>query len=424
MAGMHQEQTSPAVPARLRQAWGGGCLAALLSAALLAAGCAPDRAQAPAQAPAPAEVGIVTLSAQPLALQTELAGRTVAARVAEIRPQVGGIVRERLFREGSVVRAGDPLYQIDAASYEAAVRSARAGVSRAQATLDAARLKARRQQALQAADAGTRQDLEDAQAALQQAQADLETAQATLATAQIDLSRTRITAPIAGRVDTSSVTPGALVTASQATALTTVQQLDPMLVDVPQSSVDVLRLRRQLASGALEDGALAIRLKLEDGSLYAHAGRLRVSGVTVNATSGAVTLRAEVPNPEGLLLPGMYVRAVLEQARDPGALLAPQAGISRTPRGEASALVVGDGDKVQRRAVTVAEAVDGRWRVTQGLQAGDRLIVEGTNKVREGQIVRAVALAQPAPSASPATSSPSAVMALAAPAAAASAATR
>jgi membrane fusion protein (multidrug efflux system) len=407
---MHQEQTPPAAAARLSHAWWSASLLAALSAAVLSSGCAPGQAQAPAQAPAATEVGIVTLAAQPLALRTELAGRTVATRVAEIRPQVSGIVRERLFREGSVVRSGQPLYQIDAASYEAAVRSARAGVARAQATLDAAQLKARRQQELQAADAGTRQDLEDAQAARQQAQADLETAQATLATAQIDLARTRITAPISGRVDTSTVTPGALVTANQATALTTVQQLDPILVDVPQSSVDVLKLRRQLASGELRNGELAIRLKLEDGSTYAHAGRLQVSGVTVNATSGAVTLRAEVPNPEGLLLPGMYVRAVLEQAQDPDAVLAPQAGISRNARGEASALVVGAEDKVQRRAVTVAEAVDGRWRVTQGLQAGDRLIVEGTNKVREGQIVRPVPVSQPV---APASAQP-AVVALAA----------
>ncbi len=382
----------PLAPVGLQaHSWWGGSLLAVLSAAVLSTGCAPGEAKAPQQALLATEVGVVTLAAQPLALRTELAGRTVAARVAEIRPQVGGLVRERLFREGSVVRAGQPLYQIDAASYEAAVRSARAGVARAQATLGAAELKARRQQELIAADAGTRQDLEDAQAALQQAKADLDTAQATLASAEIDLGRTRITAPIAGRIETSTVTPGALVTANQATALTTVQQLDPILVDVPQSSVEVLKLRKQLASGALQGGELAIRLKLEDGSTYAHLGKLQVSGVTVNTTSGAVTLRAEVPNPEGLLLPGMYVRAVLDQAQDPAAILAPQAGIARNARGEASALVVGADDKVQRRAVTVAEAVDGRWRVTQGLHSGDRLIVEGTGKVREGQIVRPVA---------------------------------
>lgn len=393
---MLQEQTSPAPAGLHAHSWWSGSLVAVLSAAVLASGCAPGDAKTPPQAPQATEVGIVTLAAQPLALRTELAGRTVAARVAEIRPQVGGIVRERLFREGSLVRSGQPLYQIDPASYETAVRSARAGVARAQATLNAAELKAKRQQELLAADAGTRQDLEDAQAALQQARAELETAEATLASARIDLARTRISAPIAGRIETSSVTPGALVTANQAGVLTTVQQLDPMLVDVPQSSVDVLKLRRQLASGALQGGELAIQLKLEDGSTYAHAGKLQVSGVTVNTTSGMVTLRAEVPNPDGLLLPGMYVRAVLEQAQDPAALLAPQAGISRNARGEASALVVGADDKVQRRGVTVAEAVEGRWRVTQGLQAGDRLIVEGTGKVREGQIVRPVPMAAPA----------------------------
>ncbi|WP_157264030.1 efflux RND transporter periplasmic adaptor subunit [Azohydromonas aeria] len=403
---MPQEQLHfPAAAGRVAHSWWSGSVISLACAAVLVlAGCARGDAKAPPQAPQATEVGIVTLAAQPLALRTELAGRTVAARIAEIRPQVGGIVRERLFREGSVVRVGQPLYQIDAASYEAAVRSALAGVARAQATLDAAQLKARRQQELMNADAGTRQDLEDAQAALQQAKADLDTAQATLASAEIDLARTRIAAPIAGRIETSTVTPGALVTANQTMALTTVQQLDPILVDVPQSSVEVLKLRRQIASGALQGGEVAIRLKLEDGSTYAHAGKLQVSGVTVNTTSGAVTLRAKVPNPDGLLLPGMYVRAVLEQAQDPAAILAPQAGISRNARGEASALVVGADDKVQRRAVTVAEAVDGRWRVTQGLQSGDRLIVEGTGKVREGQIVRPVAagaavVAQAAPAA-------------------------
>ena len=394
---MLEQQTSTAAAGLAGHSWLSGSLLAVASAAILVlAGCSSGDAKTPPQAPQTVEVGVVTLAPQPLALRTELAGRTVPARVAEIRPQVGGIVRERLFREGSLVRSGQPLYQIDPASYETAVRSAKAGVARTQATLDAAELKAKRQQELLAADAGTRQELEDAQAARQQARAELDTAQAALASAQIDLARTRITAPIAGRIDTSAVTPGALVTANQADALTTVQQLDPILVDLPQSSVEVLKLRRQLSSGELNSGELDIELKLEDGSTYAHAGRLQVSGVTVNTTSGMVTLRAEVPNPDGLLLPGMYVRAVLKQAQDPAAILAPQAGISRNARGEASALVVGADDKVQRRAVTVAEAIDGRWRVTQGLGAGDRLIVEGTGKVREGQIVRPVPAASPA----------------------------
>lgn len=377
---------------------------ALASAALLAACGEP--AAAPAAPPA-TEVGVITVAAQAVALKTELAGRTVAVQTAEIRPQVSGIVQKRLFTEGSTVKAGQPLYQIDPASYEAAAHSAQASVARAQATLQAARLKAQRQQALLDADAGTRQDQEDAKAALQQAEADLKTAQATAATAQIDLARTRITAPITGRVDTSTVTAGALVTANQAAALTTLQQLDPMWVDIPQSSVDVLKLRQQIASGTLKNGELAIRLVLEDGSAYAHAGRLQVAGVTVNTGTGAVTLRAQVPNPEGLLFPGMYVRAVLDQATDPAALLVPQAGVARNARGEASALVVAADGKVQQRSVTVAGVVNGQWRVTQGLATGDRLIVEGTGKVSAGQLVRAMpaaAAASAAASAAPAAS--------------------
>jgi membrane fusion protein (multidrug efflux system) len=374
---------------------------ALLGAAVLV-GCGDGRSQAAKNAPPAQEVGVVTLATQALVLRTELPGRTLAAQSAEIRPQVSGLLKARLYTEGTVVKAGQPLYEIEAASYQATVQSAQAGVAKAQAALQSGQLNATRQQELLAADAGSRKDQEDAQATLLQAQAELKTAQATLATAQIDLARTRITAPIGGRVDTSTVMPGALVTANQTTALTTVQQMDPMLVDIPQSSVEVLKLRRQLASGALKDGELAIRLVLEDGSPYAHPGRLKVSGVAVNTSTGAVTLRAQVPNPEGLLLPGMYVRAVMDQGQDPAALLVPQAGITRDARGQAKALVVGADGKVQQRAVKVAEALQGQWRVTEGLQAGERLIVEGTSKVRDGQLVHAVAVTtgQPAAAAS------------------------
>ncbi|PXW97403.1 membrane fusion protein (multidrug efflux system) [Sphaerotilus hippei] len=366
--------------------------------------CSEGQAQAQAgknagAPPAAVEVGVVTLATQPLTLRTELAGRTVAMQSAEIRPQVSGILRQRLYTEGSMVKAGQALYQIDDASYRTELASAQAGVARAEATLQAAQLKARRQDELLAADAGTRQDAEDARASLAQAQADLKTAQATLATASLNLQRTRIIAPISGRIDTSGVSTGALVTASQTTALTTVQQLDPIWVDVPQSSVEMLKLRRQLASGTLDNGTLTMRLVLEDGSDYPHPGRLEVSGVSVNTTTGAVNLRARVPNPEGLLLPGMYVRAVLDQGQDRAALLVPQAGIRRNTRGEATALVVGQDSKVEQRAVTVAESVAGQWRVTQGLQAGERLIVEGSGKVRPGQIVHAVALSASAPAA-------------------------
>jgi membrane fusion protein (multidrug efflux system) len=384
----------------------------VMAAAALLAACG-DGDKAP-QVRAATEVGVITVSTQPLALRTELPGRTVAVQTAEIRPQVSGIVRARLFTEGSTVKAGQPLYQIDPATYQASANSAQAAVTRAQATLQAAELKARRQRELLNADAGSRQDDEDAQVALLQAKADLKTAQATLATAEIDLARTRISAPISGRVDTSSVTAGALVTASQTTALTTVQQLDPIWVDIPQSSIDLLKLRRQTDSGALKkNGELSIRLVLEDGTSYAHAGRLQVSGVTVNTTTGAVTLRAQVPNPEGLLLPGMYVRAVIDQAMDPAALMVPQAGIVRNIHGDPTAMVVGKDGKVEQRVVTVAESVNGQWRVTKGLQAGERVIIEGTGKVNAGQLVQAVPVSAPA-SAAAASAAPAASAASAA----------
>ena len=283
----------------------------------------------------------------------------------------------------------------------------RASVARAEATLNAARLKAQRQGELLAIEAISKQDHEDAQAALQQAEADLASAKAALETASINLERTRITSPIGGRVETSTVTPGALVTANQETALTTVQQLDPIYVDIPQSSAEVLQLRKAAASGRLKtdgDSTARIRLVLEDGSVYKHEGKLQFSGVTVNEGTGTVTLRALVPNPERLLMPGMYVRATLGLGTDPEALLVPQQGIGRDNAGRATALVVGNDGKVDLRSVTVAETVDKSWRVTGGLAAGEKVIVEGSGKVRPGQTVNAVAVdlnakanAKPAP---------------------------
>lgn len=384
--------------------------AALLCLGIGLSACSSKSTETPT-APA-TDVGVFTVRAQSLPLTSELPGRTVALQSAEIRPQVSGIIQKRLFTEGSEVQAGQPLYQLDAASYDAAVRSAEAAVAKAQATLAAARLTAQRQQALRAADASSQQALEDAQAALKEDEAALLSAQATLASARIDLARTRITSPITGRVDTSSVTEGALVTASQTTALTTVQRLDPINVDIPQSSVDLLKLRQQLGQGGqgLKDGSARIRLVLEDGSTYAHEGTLKVSGVAVNTSTGAVTLRATVPNPEHVLLPGMYVRAVLTQAVDPAALLVPQAGVQRNASGAASALVVGADGKVEQRPVTVAQSIGNQWRVTQGLKVGDRVIVEGVAKVRPGQVVHAVpaALGASAPMAASAVATASA----------------
>ena len=349
------------------------------------------------------EVGVVTLATQPLVLRSELSGRTAAVMVAQIRPQVGGIIQKRAFTEGQQVKAGDLLYQIEAASYQATLASARASVARAEATANAARLKAKRQAELFAIEAISQQDHEDALVAQQQADADVAAARAALETASINVERTRITAPIGGRVESSSVTPGALVTANQETALTSVQQLDPIYVDIPQSSAEVLQLRKDLASGRLkseahssDQGGARIGLVLEDGSVYAHPGKLQFSGVTVNTTTGAVTLRALVPNPERLLLPGMYVRAQLDKGTDPAALLVPQPAIKRDSAGRASALVVLADGKVEQRSVAVAEVVDQSWRVTDGLKAGERVIVEGATKVRPGQSVLAVEVNQAA----------------------------
>ncbi len=361
------------------------------SSSLILAGC-NDSQSAVNTAPKDPEVGVVTLALQSTTLKSELAGRTAAQMVAQIRPQVGGIVQKRAFTEGAMVKAGDLLYQIDPASYQSAQASAKASLARAEATAAAARLKAKRQADLFAIEAISQQDNEDAQTALQQAEADVASARAALETATINLERTRIVSPIAGRAETSTVTPGALVTANQETALTTVQQLDPIYVDIPQSSLEVLQLRKALASGSLksEGDAARIQLVLEDGSTYAHEGKLQFAGVTVNTTNGAVTLRALVPNPEHLLMPGMYVRARLDKGTDPGALLVPQPAIGRDNTGKATALVVTPENKVEQRKVEVAEAIGTNWRVTDGLKAGERVVVEGSSKVRPGQRVRVV----------------------------------
>ena len=339
------------------------------------------------------EVGVITVAPQHVVLNTELSGRTTAQMVAQIRPQVGGIVQKRAFSEGAMVKVGELLYQIDPASYQSAHASAKASLARSEATAAAARLKAKRQADLYVIEAISQQDNEDAQTALQQAEADVALARAELETASINLERTRITAPISGRVEASTVTPGALVTANQETALTTVQQLDPIYVDIPQSSLEVLQLRKALASGKLTsegDTAARIQVILEDGSTYGHDGKLQFAGVTVNASTGAVTLRALVPNPERLLLPGMYVRAILNRGSDHEALLVPQPGIGRDNAGRATALVVTAENKVEQRKVEVAEAIGTNWRVTDGLKAGERVIVEGSGKVRPGQSVRVV----------------------------------
>lgn len=364
--------------------------ALLLGAGLLAlGGCLDDEAAAP-QADLQ-EVGIYQVRSAPQALSLTLPGRASAHLVAEIRPQVGGIIQRRLFEEGQMVKAGQALYQIDAQPYEAALAQAEASVTSARATLKAAELKARRDAQLVKIDAISAEDNESAQAALLEARASLQSAQAALKTARINLGYTRIDAPISGRTATSSVTAGALVTAEQTTALTTVQQLDPIYVDFTQPSTTLLRLKRELAEGKLAPAeaqdATRISLQLEDGSAYAHEGTLTFNGVSVDESTGSVTLRALVPNPEGLLLPGMYLKATLQEGVQPDAILVPQQGVARDERGQATALVVVDG-KVEQRQLSLARAVGNRWWVDKGLADGDQLIVQGAQKVRVGQQVK------------------------------------
>ncbi|MGA0569172.1 efflux RND transporter periplasmic adaptor subunit [Variovorax sp. VNK109] len=369
----------------------------LLTAALL--GACSRGAEAPKAASGPPEVGVITLQTTRQTYTTELTGRTVAFLSADIRPQVGGIIQKRSFTEGANVRAGDVLYQIDPAPFEATLGSAEAALARARATAESAQATARRNAELVKIDAVSQQVNEQSQAAMNQARADVAVAEATVQTARINLGYTRITSPIPGRVAISSVTPGALVTANQTAALTTVQQIDPIYVDVTQTSAEVLRLKRELAAGRLtrSGGADAARMRivLEDGSLYGREGRLQFAGIAVNPTTGAITLRGTVANPDGLLLPGMYVRAVIEEGVDEQALLVPQQGITRDATGRATALVVGADDKVVRRNVTVDRAVGNRWVVRQGLAAGERVIIEGVQRARVGELVRTVAVQAP-----------------------------
>jgi membrane fusion protein (multidrug efflux system) len=352
----------------------------------LLSGCSPSTEDPVAEVP---KVKVLTVKPQSQALTSELAGRTSALLSAEIRPQVGGIVQKRLFVEGAEVKAGQSLYQLDPASYKAALAEAQATLAKARATLKSAQATAKRNAQLAKIDAISQQDNEDAQASLLTAAAEVQVAQAGVDSARINLAYTLISSPISGRIETSTVTPGALVVANQDSALTTVQQLDPIYVDVTQSTSELLRLKRDLASGALQGtdaGSAQVSLKLEDGSTYEHPGRLQFSGVSVNQGTGTVTLRAEFPNPERLLLPGMYVRAVLEQARDEQAILIPQQAVTRSASGVTSVLLVVNG-KVEQRVLTIDRAVGNQWWVTSGLQAGDQLIIEGGQKVRVGNPV-------------------------------------
>jgi membrane fusion protein (multidrug efflux system) len=364
-------------------------LAALLAA--LVSGCG---GQGPGQQRPPATVGVVTVEPQPVVLTTELPGRTSPYEVAEVRPQVGGIIRARLFQEGSIVRAGQLLYQIEPAPFRAAYDQAKAQLANAEANLVATRLKAQRFATLMKQDSVAAQDYDDAEAAFKEAAATVQQDRAAAEAARINLGFTRITAPITGRIGISMVTKGALVTANQPTALDTIQRLDPIYVDVTQSVAEVVALRRQIALGQVNAGApdsAEAHLTLDDGASYPLAGRLQVTDVTVDQSTDAVTLRALFPNPSGLLLPGMFVRATIVEGVDPAGLLAPEQGVGHDQKGQPTALVVNGKGVVEVRQLRVAQTVANKWLVTSGLNPGDRVIVEGTQSAEPGAHVRAVA---------------------------------
>ncbi len=365
----------------------------MLAGLLISTGCGKQKATGGMPQGGPPEVGIVVLQPQRAALTTELPGRTSAYLIAEVRPQVGGIIQKRLFTEGADVKAGEVLYQIDPATYQAAYNSAKAALARAEANLNPVRLKAERYAELVKINAVSQQDYDDAGAALKQAEADVEAGKAALETARINLDYTRITAPISGRIGRSSVTDGALVTAGQSAALATIQQLSPIYVDVTQSSAEMLRLKQELASGLLKsNGSTQARVKLllENGSAYPLPGVLKFSEVTVDQTTGSITLRAIFPNPDHILLPGMFVRAIVEEGVNENAILVPQRGVTRDQAGNAMVMVVGSEEKVEPRVIKVLRTVGESWLVTEGLKAGDRVILEGLQKARPGTPVKAV----------------------------------
>ena len=371
-------------------------VAVLLSLSLLLAAC--DRGgEAAAPAPGPVEVAVVTLGTRDVLLDTELPGRTVAHRIAEVRPQAAGIIERRLFTEGARVAAGETLYQIDPDIYRARLARAEAAIQQASAQEDIARLRAERLAGLVERKLVSQQDYDDAEAALAAASAAAAVAVAERDLARIDLGYTSIRAPIAGRIGRSLVTEGALVEAEQEAPLAIIQQIDPVYVDITQSSVELTRLKRDLAAGNLVsagDNAAVVRIKLEDGSAYPHPGTLEFSEVRVDESTGNVVIRATVPNPDQLLLPGMFVRARLDQALRRDALLAPQRAITFDYSGKPYAMRIKEDDTVEQRFVEIGRAVDDHWLILDGLAAGDRLVVEGLQKIRPGVEVTTVPAGQ------------------------------
>ncbi len=370
-----------------------GALGAIVAGMMLMTGCGAKKNAGGTPPSSPPEVGVVVVQLQRVPLTTELSGRTSPCQVAEVRPQVNGIIQKRVFTEGNDVKAGEVLYRIDPATYQAAFASAKAAEARVEANLGTVRLKEERYGDLVKIKAVSQQDYDDAHAALKQAEADVAYARAAVESARINLAYTRVTAPISGRIGRSAVTDGALVTASQPAALATIQHLDSMYVDVTQSTAELLTLKRNLANGVMKKGSSAqapVKLLLEDGSPYPLTGTLKFSEVTVDQSTGSVTLRAVFPNPKQTLLPGMFVRAVVEEGVNENAILIPQRGVTRNPKGDAMVMLVGAGEKVEPRPIKVVRTIGDSWLVSEGLKAGDRVILEGIQKARPGTPVKAV----------------------------------
>lgn len=374
---------------------------------VLSAGCGNGKGEQqgpPAMVP---EVATVTITPRQVELTTELPGRTSAFLVSEIRPQVNGIIQKRLFEEGADVKEGQLLYQIDPAPFQVAYNSAKASLGKAEANLPSIRSRAERYKELLADKAVSRQDYDDAAAAVEQARAEVEYWKTTVEAARINLDYTRVTAPISGRIGRSSVTDGALVTAYQPVALSTIQQLDPIYIDVTQSSAELLRLKRNLETGRLtadDKSGKKVRILLEDGTPYPLEGTLQFRDVTVDPTTGSFTLRVVVPNPDNLLLPGMFVRAVIREGTAEKAILVPQQGVGRTPKGDPVALIVDEKGTVAQRMLTLNRAIGDQWLVSSGLSGGERVIVEGMMNAKPGTAVKAVPYTTPDPAAQPAGS--------------------
>ncbi|MDY0934766.1 MULTISPECIES: efflux RND transporter periplasmic adaptor subunit [Pseudomonas syringae group] len=366
-------------------------MAAFLSISILT-GCGKPPG-GPPPSPGTPEVGVLSVQAQRVVFSTELPGRTAPFMIAEIRPQVSGIVQKRSFTEGSTVKAGQVLYLIDPATYRATYNSDLAALAKAEASLTSVRLKNERYKELAALDAVSRQDYDNAVSSLGESRADVASAKANVESSRINLAYTQVNAPITGRIGKSGITPGALVTANQTSTMATIQQLDPIYVDVTQPSAALLRLKKSLSNGEIQkSGATAakVRLKLEDGSLYPLEGTLEFSDVTVDQDTGAITLRAVFPNPNADLLPGMYVRAVLEEGFKEQGLLVPQQAVSRDSTGKPMAYVVGKDNTLERRELTTDRAIGDQWLISSGLHVGDQLVVDGQQRASAGVKVKTV----------------------------------